>query len=214
MLSTLLQPANPVAQPTIIYAWHAPTILLPTITSAMSKKLGLHHNLVRDALGHEVHRVIGDVNSYTKVYPPISEEHHFKAKVEDKQWLKGSGLHQRFSDFIEALRDDLDLLRRHCPYAMGLYTTPEHIRKCCENDTFYFPIITERDVQDVQPWMGEKDMALDMMVRQGRVLSQGAAMILPEFAEDYLLPQWVDNEQVYVHQMPQSLLDYTRRMFY
>lgn len=185
-----------------LYAWHKPSILLPSIATAMSKKLGLHQELVKKALSHEIHRVIGDVNAYVKVFPPISEEHHFNAKVEDAQWLKGTGLHQRFSDFIEALRDDLDLLRKHYPSTMGLYTGPDHIRRCCERDSYVFPMIAEGDIQDVELWRGERHMALDKMVRNGRVLSQGSALILPEFAPDYLLPVWADQEPVYVHQLP------------
>jgi hypothetical protein len=209
MTSSHFMPAVCPVDPVKIYAWHKPTMMLPSITTAMSKKLGLHHNLVRAALGHEIHRVIGDVNSYTKVFPPISEEHRFTAQVDDTQWLKGTGLHQRFSDFIEALRDDLDLLRRYYPNAMGLYTTPKHIRKCCENDVFSFPIVMEADVQNVDIWRSEQDMSVDEMWRYGCVLSQGAAMILPEFIPDYLLPTWADDESIYIHQLPAVLSAYT-----
>lgn len=195
--------------PVTIYAWHKPSAMLPSITTAMSKKLGLHHNLVRAALGHEIHRVIGDVNSYAKVYPPIAEEHKFNAEVENKQWLKGTGLHQRFSDFIESLRDDLDLLRRHYPNALGLYTTPKHIRRCCEVDVFTFPIVTEADVQNVDLWRGEHQLSVEELYRYGCVLSQGPAMILPEFIPDYLLPSWADDEPVFVHQLPPLLTAYT-----
>ena len=194
------------------YPWHAPTVDMPGLVGYMSKKLGYDPVTIRDALSDEVFRVIAESNAYMKVYPPILKEHQFNAPVINRQWLNGTGLYDIFADFIESLRDDIDLLRKRVPGVIGLYTDSLHMRRCCETGCYHFPVIDERHIQDVRAWRGVEDKTNRDMVMAGMVFSQGEALILPEAAHDLLLKPWQCGEDIFVHKMPPGMLLFLRSM--
>lgn len=192
------------------YPWYAPTIEMPGLVKYMSKTLGLHHDLVRDAVAYEVFRVICESNSFMKVYPPIMREHQFVAEVVDRQWLNGTGLYGAFSEFIEALRDDIEALRRHLPGSIGLYTDVAHIRRCSARGAYFFPVVDERHIQDVRARPVAKDATDQELVKAGCVYSQGGAMILPEMAGELLLKPWQCGEDIFIHRLPASMVRFLR----
>lgn len=192
------------------YPWHAPTIDMPGLVNYMSKKLKLHHDIVRDAVAYEVFRVIGESNAFMKVYPPILNTHRFNAGVVDREWLNDTGLHDIFSDFIEGLRDDIDLLRRRVPGTIGLYTDATHICRCCKTGVFNMPIIDETHIQDVRAWRGDADKTDWQLMVSGCVYSQGGALVLPELAGEHLLKPWQCGDDIYVHKLPTEMLVFLR----
>jgi len=186
-------------KPIETYLWSIPTTCVEALTIALSQELGIPRHYIREGILRDVLRVVGDWNARVSCYPIVSEEMSFNTPLLKKQWLLGSRFVEPYRDFVEGMRDDLHALGRHQRSIVGLYTTMEHLKHCAGTSAYALPIIRDSDMHHCLRYTESPEIRTP---DDGFVLSQGNSLILPELALDLLLPEWVDNEPVYIHMLP------------